>query len=163
MKLSEAKERFICEWGKLCHNWGVNKTMGQIHALLLVSDRDLCADEIMEELKFSRGNVNMNLRALIDWQLVDKVNVTGERKDFFKAEKDLTKVFKLIVEHRKKKELDPLVNLLDEISAVQPQCQKSNEFCRMVKKLTAFSHRVDHALAAITSSKSDWLSKILLR
>lgn len=163
MNLKSARNRFICEWGTLSTNWGVNKTMGHIHALLLITEEQLCADQIMEKLKISRGNVNMNLRSLMDWGLVHKVNVTGDRKDYYRAEKDLNKVFKAIVERRKKRELDPLKDLLDEINAVQPRCPESNEFCTRVRDLRKFTNKVDHALGAITSSKSDWIARFLMR
>lgn len=163
MNLSQAKEQFICEWGTLSSNWGVNKTMGQIHALLLVSDKELCADEIMTELKVSQGNVNMNLRALLDWGLVDRIHKTGHRRDFYKAEKDIGKILKLIIHQRKKKELDPLINLLNEISAVEPRCQESNEFCHIIKELRAYSKKADQALETITSSNGNWISRIFLR
>ncbi|MDX1406723.1 MAG: transcriptional regulator, partial [Saprospiraceae bacterium] len=70
MHLSEAKAKFIESWGKLGSNWGVSRTMAQIHALLIVAREPLCADQIMEALKISRGNVNINVHALIDWGLV---------------------------------------------------------------------------------------------
>ena len=160
---SEYQGRFICEWGKLCTNWGVNKTMGQIHAVLLVSHQLLCADEIMERLCMSRGNVNMNLRALENWRLIEKTHISGERKDFYKAEKDLSKVFKIIVAERKKKELDPLMELLQEMEAVRPKCQQSNEFCKITGELHKFARKADHALSSITSDKASWISKILIR
>ena len=163
MKLSTAKQKFICEWGKLGSNWGINKAMGQIHGLLLVACDDLCGDDIMEELQMSRGNVNMNLRALQDWQLVHKVYKPGQRKDYYKAEKDLSKVLKIIVEHRKKKELDPLMELLEEVECVEPKCRKSSEFCQMVDQLKSFSVKADRALKTITSSKTGWLSMIMNR
>ncbi len=163
MDLIQARQRFICEWGTLCTNWGVNKTMGHIHALLLVTKGHLCADEVMEKLKISRGNVNMNLHALMDWGLVHKVNITGDRKDYYRAEKDLNKVFKSIVDRRKKKELDPLMDLLGEVGSIQPRCPSSSEFCNVVRDLRKFTNKVDHALAAITSSKSDWIAKFLVR
>jgi len=137
--------------------------MGQIHALLLVADESMCADDIMAQLSMSRGNVNMNLRALENWQLVERVHISGERKDFYQAEKDLSKVFKIIVAERKKKELDPLLKLLEEVDAVKPRCNKSNEFCRVTKELHRFAKKADHALSSISSGKADWISKILLR
>ncbi len=160
---SEYQSRFICEWGKLCTNWGVNKTMGQIHAVLLVSHQLLCADEIMERLCMSRGNVNMNLRALENWRLIEKTHISGQRKDFYQAEKDLSKVFKIIVAERKKKELDPLMELLQEMEAVRPKCQQSNEFCKITGELHKFARKADHALSSITSDKASWISKILIR
>ena len=98
MELTNAKEKFIQEWGTLCSNWGVNKTMGQIHAVMLVSSKDLCADEIMEQLQISRGNANMNLRALVEWRLIEKRHKPGDRKDYYEAQKDFNEVFRIIVE-----------------------------------------------------------------
>ncbi len=157
------QRRFICEWGKLCTNWGVNKTMGQIHAILLLSHDPMCADHIMEQLSMSRGNVNMNLRALENWQLIDKVHLSGQRKDFYRAEKDLSKVFRIIVAQRKKKELDPLMKLLEEVDAVRPQCKQSNEFCKVTKELQRFAIKADHALNSITNGKGGWITKFLIR
>lgn len=158
-----AQERFICEWGTLCTRWGVNKTMGQIHGLLLISPDDLCADEVMSRLSLSRGNVNMNLRALEQWRLVSKVQKIGERKDYYRAEKDLNNIFKIIIAERKKQELDPLITLLKEVDAVHPQCEHSKEFCKVTKEIHHYAQKADHALNAILSSKVDWISRILLR
>ncbi len=163
MRVSNAQEKFIHEWGKLCTQWGVNKTMGRIHALLLVSKDDMCANEIMCKLCLSGGNVNMNLKALEQWNLISKVSKEGERKDFYRAEKDLGEVFKIIVTERKKRELDPLLALLEEVKCVKADCPESSEFCKMTKELHRFAKRADHALNTITGSKTDWISKILLR
>ncbi len=163
MNLSQAKQRFIHEWGTLCTNWGVNKTMGHVHALMLISKDELCADDIMAQLQISRGNANMNIRALLDWGLVEKICKPGCRKDFYKAQKDLTEVFKIIVEKRKKKEFDPLVKLVDDMKVIKPMCDESSEFCQMINKLTIYTHKVDRALDTMTKGKLDWLSKIMLR
>src|SRR5260221_11188689 len=109
MQLAEAKAQFIANWGRFGTNWGINRTMAQIHALLLVSPDHLSADEVMEQLSISRGNANMNLRELMDWGLVEKVIVPGERKEFFTAEKDIWKVAQQIVKERKKRELDLMI------------------------------------------------------
>ena len=163
MDLIQAKEKFIHEWGTLCNNWGVNKTMGQVHALMLVAKDDLCADDIMEELQISRGNANMNLRALLEWRLIEKKHKAGCRKDYYQAQKDLNEVFRIIVENRKKKEFDPLLRLVTDLKSVKPRCEESNEFCQMVNKIGIYTHKVDRALEAITSTKLDWFSKIMLR
>ncbi len=163
MDLDSAQGKFIHEWGKLSTNWGVNRAMGQIHALLLVTKDDMCADDLMAKLCMSRGNVNMNLRALEGWLLIEKVYKPGERKDYYKAEKDLSKIFKIIIAERKKKELDPLLGLLNEVNAVMPKCPESSEFCRMTKNLHRFAKKADHALNAISKSNAEWISKILLR
>jgi DNA-binding transcriptional regulator GbsR (MarR family) len=102
MKLTEAKQQFIGSWGAFGTHWGINRTMAQIHALLLISPDPLTQDDIMEELDISRGNTNMNIRELINWRLVERVLLPGERKEYFSAEKDIWKVIKQIVKERKK-------------------------------------------------------------
>src|SRR6187551_3759006 len=102
MKLTEAKQQFISSWGAFGTHWGINRTMAQIHALLLISPDPLTQDDIMEELNISRGNTNMNIRELINWGLVERVILPGERKEYFTAEKDIWKVVKQIVKERKK-------------------------------------------------------------
>ena len=102
MKLIESKEKFINAWGTLATSWGINRTMAQVHALLLVSPDALSAEEVMEELTISRGNANMNIRTLIDWGLVFKETRSGQRREYFVAEEDIWKVFKQIAKERRK-------------------------------------------------------------
>lgn len=163
LSLSEGKEKFIAEWGTLSMNWGVNRTMGQIHALLLISANPLCAEDVMCNLKISRGNVNMNLRALLDWGLAHKVLIKGERKEFFKAEKEVWKILQLIISNRKKKELDPMIDLLNKTASIQPQCPESDEFCKMVKELQHFSSKADMALNLLTNSKTNMLNSPFMK
>ena len=118
MEYQEAKEKFLQAWGTLGSDWGINRTMAQIHALLLISPESLCVKDIMDELQISIGNANMNLRALMDWGLVYKELKPGERKEFFVAEKDIWDVIKKIIINRKRKELEPALKVLDEITAV---------------------------------------------
>lgn len=103
MTVEEGKEKFIESWGKMASEWGINRTMAQVHALLLISPNPLTADEVMEQLDISRGNANMNLRALMDWELVHKSLKAGERKEYFYAEKDMWIVVKRIITQRRKR------------------------------------------------------------
>ena len=92
MEFNEAKAQFIQTWGKLGSEWGINRTMAQVHAILLISPKAMSAEEIMAELSISRGNANMNIRDLINWNLVHKKLVPGDRKEYFTAEKDIWEV-----------------------------------------------------------------------
>lgn len=163
MQLDEARLKFIQAWGNLGVNWGVCKTMGQVHGLLLVATEPLCADELMQELQISRGNANMNVRALIDWGLVHKACKQGERKDFYVAEKDIWKVLQQIIEQRRRKELDPMIKVLDELAGVEPGCDKSDEFCKMVRQLQTYAYKADNALSALSKSENNWLMSGLMR
>ena len=156
MTLQEGKDKFIQSWGTLGSNWGINRTMAQIHALLLVSPQSLCAEEIRKELNISMGNANMNLRALIDWGLVYKQLKSGERKEFFVAEKDMWIVIRQIITHRKKKELEPMIKVLDEIAGVQAICEESQEFCKVVRDIQLFSSKADSTLDTLVKADSSW-------
>ncbi len=111
-RLQEARDDFVTQWGAIGNAWGINRTMAQIHALLLVSPRSLSTDEIMAELKISRGNANTNLRELVGWGLVRGVIRKGERKEYFEAEKDVWRMFATLVRERKRREIDPAVEVL---------------------------------------------------
>jgi DNA-binding transcriptional regulator GbsR (MarR family) len=162
MELQEGKDKFIQAWGTLGSNWGINRTMAQVHALLLVSNEPLSAEEIMGELKISRGNANMNIRALIDWGLVHKELKQGERKEFFVAEKDMWRMVRQVVIHRKKKELEPAIKVLDEVSAVTPVSPEAEEFLRMVSELKLFSEKADSALENVVRSKPAWMMEMFM-
>jgi len=97
MTTQEKKDKFVQSWGSIGSNWGINRTMAQIHALLLTSEKPMSAEDIKKGLQISVGNANMNIRALIDWGLVHKELIPGQRKEFFVAEKDMWEVVKRIV------------------------------------------------------------------
>ncbi len=157
MEYNNARDKFISSWGEFAVNWGITKTMGQIHALLLLAPRAMCADEVMQDLEVSRGNANMNIKALVDWGLIHKVQVKGDRKDYYIADKDFWSIFKKIIVQRKRKELDPMVSLMQELSHVDGVCNESKEFCKIVQELSLFSGRADAALSNMIESKNNWL------
>lgn len=110
----QALVRFVTFWGEMASNWGINRTMAQIHALLYAIDEPLDTDAIMERLRISRGNANMNLRSLINWNLVRKVHRPGSRKDFYIAEKDVWEITLQIIREREKREIRPVMQQLQE-------------------------------------------------
>ena len=136
MKLDDAKNKFIQIWGTVGVEWGINRTMAQVHGLLLVSEEALTAEQVMEALSISRGNANMNLRDLIGWGLIFRENRPGERKEYFYAEKDIWEVAQRIVAERKKRELDPMMkmleHLLQDISSSQSQSKEAQNFQKLL-------------------------------
>ncbi|MEM1214251.1 MAG: transcriptional regulator [Bacteroidota bacterium] len=156
MTLDEGKQKFLQSWGTLGSSWGINRTMAQIHALLLVSPESFSADEVMEQQQISRGNANMNKRALIDWGLVHKELKPGERKEFFIAEKDMWEVVKCIITQRKKRELEPILNILDELSDVQGAGKDAEAFTDVIRDIKLFSSKADSTLERLTKSDSNW-------
>lgn len=113
-RYQEALERFILFWGEMASTWGINRTMAQIHALLYVSEDPLDTDAIMERLQISRGNANMNLHALVNWNLVRKVHQPGSRKDYYIAEKDVWHITAQIIKERERREIAPVMQQLQE-------------------------------------------------
>jgi DNA-binding transcriptional regulator GbsR (MarR family) len=157
MQLQEAKEKFVQAWGTFSSNWGINRTMAQVHALLLVSPESLSADDIMESLDISRGNANMNVRALIDWGLVYKENKNGERREYFVAEKDMWIVIRQIIIHRKKKELEPALNLLEEVQNVDEESKEKEDFVKIIRDIEMFSRKADILLEKLVEAEAEWL------
>jgi DNA-binding transcriptional regulator GbsR (MarR family) len=165
MKLAEAKAQFISSWGAFGTHWGINRTMAQIHALLLVSPSPITQDEIMEQLNISRGNVNMNTRELIDWGLVDRVLLPGERKEFFIAEKDIWKVSTQIVKERKKRELDPMLKLLAQLEKVEGDKKdaETKQFIDTVQGIKKFGNQADKMLDVMIKAEENWITNTLLK
>ena len=165
MQLAEAKTQFIANWGRFGTNWGINRTMAQIHALLLVSPDALSAEEVMEQLSISRGNANMNLRELIDWGLVQKVIVAGERKEFFTAEKDIWKVARQIVKERKKRELDLMIPVLKELSEVEGDKRDKavKTFTDTINNIRKFSEQADRTLDTMIKADEHWFIGSLVK
>jgi DNA-binding transcriptional regulator GbsR (MarR family) len=165
MKLTEAKQQFISNWGAFGTHWGINRTMAQIHALLLVSPDPLTQDDIMEELNISRGNVNMNIRELINWGLVERVLLPGERKEYFSAEKDIWKVVKQIVKERKKRELEPMLGLLDKLEDVEGDKRDKNvkAFIDTVSNIKKLGRQADKTLDVMIKAEENWFVNNLVR
>ena len=112
-----ALDEFVHLWGEMATQWGINRTMAQIHALLYASERPLDTDEIMAQLHISRGNANMNLRALTDWTLARKTSQPGSRKDYFVGETDVWTIATTIIEERQRREIKPVQRALGGVAA----------------------------------------------
>jgi DNA-binding transcriptional regulator GbsR (MarR family) len=165
MKLLEARQQFISSWGAFGTHWGINRTMAQIHALLLISPDPLTQDDIMEDLNISRGNTNMNIRELINWGLVERVLLSGERKEYFTAEKDIWKVVKQIVKERKKRELEPMLQLLDKLEDVEGDKRDKNvkSFVDTISGIKKLGKQADRTLDAMIKAEESWFVGSLMK
>lgn len=158
MEYEEAKNKFIETWGKLGSEWGINRTMAQVHALLLISPDPLSAEEIMDALNISRGNVNMNVRELIDWELVNKILVPGERKEYFSAEKDIWEIAKRVAKERKRREIEPVLKVLNQLSKVEgdKKDKKIKEFSDKMSDLNNFVSKMDKSVDTMLKADENW-------
>lgn len=131
MNLTPFMERFILHWGEMGTRWGVNRSVAQVHALLYLSPRPLHAEEIVETLALARSNVSNSLKELQSWRLVKISHVIGDRRDHFEALKDVQEMFNLVVEGRRRREIEPTLTLLRDLSieaeedkAIDPDVKK---------------------------------------
>lgn len=115
--LSPVAEKFVLKWGEMGTKWGVNRTVAQIHALLYISERPLTAAEIGGTLSVAQSNVSTSLRELQGWKLIKVVPVLGDRRDHFESMKDVWDMFKVVLDERKKREVDPTLEMLNECVA----------------------------------------------
>lgn len=164
MEFKEAKNKFVQTWGALGSQWGINKTMAQIHALLMVSNEPVSMEDIMEELQISRGNTSMNLKALMDWGIVYKEYKTGERKEFFTAEKDLDELAVKISRERSKREIKPTLKILKEVSSIDANnSAEEKHFVDQTSKLYDFVLKADNMLDKMTEFNDNWLGKLVIK
>lgn len=112
MKLTVLQQEFVLHFGEMGSRWGINRTVGQVYALLFVSDRPLNAEEITDRLGFSRSNVSMGLKELQSWNLVRLQHLPNDRRDYFATPDDLWAIVRILVEERKKREIDPTLTKL---------------------------------------------------
>jgi DNA-binding transcriptional regulator GbsR (MarR family) len=110
-------QRYVVHWGEMGARWGLNRSVAQMHALLYLSAEPLHADEVAETLGIARSNVSVGLKELLSWNLVQVTQTLGDRRDFFVAQRDPWEVVRIIVEGRKRRELDPTISFLKECAA----------------------------------------------
>ncbi|WP_435313248.1 GbsR/MarR family transcriptional regulator [Cellulophaga fucicola] len=164
MNYTEAKLKFINTWGTLGSLWGINKAMAQIQALLFVSTSPLSMEEIMDELKISRGNTSMNLRQLIDWGIVTKEFKAGERKEYFSTEKNVQELTRIIAKERSRREIQPAVKTLKEVYTITDDgTAETKELIKQTKALHDLAETADTMLNKLVSHKQNWLTKSIFK
>ena len=139
MSLGATEQKFILHWGEMGTRWGVNRTVAQIHALLFLANRPLAADEIADKLGVARSNVSNSLKELQSWNLIRVTHLMGDRRDHFMALQDVWEIFRVIVDERKRREIDPTLAVLRECGeeGAQDQALEAASLVRM-REVLAF-------------------------
>ncbi|PIE99820.1 MAG: transcriptional regulator [Maribacter sp.] len=164
MDYGEAKDKFISTWGSLGTLWGINKAMAQIQALLFISIKPLSMEDIMKELKISRGNTSLNLRQLIDWGIVTKELIAGERKEYFSTEKDVQELARHIAKERSRREIQPAIKVLKDVSSIKNDgTAKTKELIKQTKALHELASAADTLLHKVVNQEQNWITKSLLK
>ncbi len=163
--LTAARDEFISEWGAMGGAWGINRTMAQVHALLMTSEKALTTDEVMSELQISRGNAHQNLRELVGWGLVRNVIRKGERKEYYESEKDVWRMFCTIARERKRREVEPALRAL-RACAEQTRAlrgEKATAFNRQIRALEEFLSQMDAVMERMSKSEQSSIMPLLLK
>jgi DNA-binding transcriptional regulator GbsR (MarR family) len=162
-----ARDDFVAQWGALGSHWGINRTMAQIHALLMTAPEPMYTDEIMDKLQISRGNANTNLRELVGWGLIQIIHRKGERKEFFQAEKDVWKMVITIARERKRREIVPALEVLKSCAerTKGESAGPGREFYQQMKELQEFVEfgiKVSDTISSMKhASALQWAMKLL--
>lgn len=127
-KLSPVEQKFILHWGEMGTKWGINRTVAQIHALLYISPKPLNADEIVETLDVARSNVSNSLKELQSWRIIKLVHVMGDKRDHFEALPDVWETFRIVLDERKKREIDPTLAVLRECIIDASENSKTSKY-----------------------------------
>lgn len=145
MHLSPLIQRFVLHFGEMGSRWGINRTVGQIYALLFTASHPLNADEIAEALGFSRSNVSIGLKELESWSLVRLSHQPGDRREYFSAPDDVWAIFRTLAEERKRREIDPTLSMLREVQLESPASAEDRhaqarmkEMCGLIVLVTSW-------------------------
>jgi len=135
MQLSPLIQRFVLHFGEMGSRWGINRTVGQIYALLFTAARPLNADEIAESLGFSRSNVSIGLKELESWSLVKLSHQPGDRREYFSAPDDVWAIFRTLAEERRRREIDPTLSMLREVQLETPLSEEDRHAQARMKEM----------------------------
>lgn len=161
-ELPTALERFILYWGDMGSNWGVNRSVSQIHALLYISDRPLSAEEIAETLGLARSNVSNSLKELLTWDLIRRVPIKGDRRDHFEAETDVWELATRIAKGRKERELDPALVALRRCVAEARGDRAVHPVAReRLENMLAFTELMDRWYAQMLAVPKERLAAVI--
>ncbi|MCH2205658.1 MAG: hypothetical protein MK132_07295 [Lentisphaerales bacterium] len=161
--LEEIQNKFINHWGTLGSAWGVNRTMTQIHALLMVSAEPITTDEVMERLKISRGNAHSNLKELVSWGIARQEIVPGIRKDCYVSDQDPWKLLCTVARERKRREIEPAIDALAEcLEEVSPlKSKEAKAFKDQLTELQEFLEMAERIFSKLGRSEKSRVLKLL--
>ncbi len=161
MNLPPLTQRFVMHFGEMGSRWGINRTVGQIYALLYVSPKPLNADEVGEALGFSRSNVSMGLKELQSWNLVRLIHQPNDRREYFQAPEDVWAIFRTLAAERRKREIDPTLSMLRDALMEQPSVVADIHAQERMRQMHAFIELMTDWLDDVQKMDSDTLTSLM--
>ncbi|MEP1613755.1 MAG: MarR family transcriptional regulator [Roseobacter sp.] len=142
---SPAQNQFVLYWGDMGSQWGVNRSVAQIQALLFLSATPLNAEQISERLGIARSNVSNSLKELVSWKLIRRVPIPGDRREYFEGESDVWEIAKRVAQGRKEREIDPAMRVLSDcVAAAKTEEHLDETALRRMMEMQEFLRTVDH-------------------
>ncbi len=161
MNLPPLTQRFVLHFGEMGSRWGINRTVGQIYALLYVSAKPLNADEVGEALGFSRSNVSMGLKELQSWNLVRLIHQPNDRREYFQAPEDVWAIFRTLAAERRKREIDPTLSMLRDALMEQPSVAEDIYAQERMKQMHGFIELMTDWLDDVQKMDSATLASLM--
>ena len=161
MNLPPLTQQFVMHFGEMGSRWGVNRTVGQIYALLFVAAKPLNADEVGEALAFSRSNVSMGLKELQSWGLVKLIHLPNDRREYFQAPEDVWAIFRTLAAERRKREIDPTLSMLRDALMEQPSVAEDIHAQARMRQMHEFIERMTDWLDDVQKMDSDTLVSLM--
>ena len=161
MELPALTQSFVLHFGEMGGRWGINRTVGQIYALLFVSDRPLHADDITEKLGVSRSNVSMGLRELQAWRLVRQEHLPGDRRDYFSAPQDVWSIFRTLAEERQRREIDPTLSMLRAALLESPESAEERHAQQRMREMYELIERVTEWFEEVRKLSPETLTRLM--
>jgi DNA-binding transcriptional regulator GbsR (MarR family) len=167
--LMQTRSLFIRRWGEMGATWGISRTMAEIHALLFLTGSPHCTDDIMEQLQVSRGNASMNLRQLVNWGLIRRTHIRGDRKEYFISDLDAWQMFETITRERRRREVEPIIETIDRcrqgLAAEMDQLStderaEAERYDEKLKDMIEFIHAVNALLDTVLSAGGGKIRKL---
>ncbi|MCB2002460.1 MAG: GbsR/MarR family transcriptional regulator [Burkholderiaceae bacterium] len=161
MNLPPLTQKFVLHFGEMGSRWGINRTVGQIYAMLYVAPRPLNADELGEALGFSRSNVSMGLKELQSWALVRLIHQPGDRREYFQAPDDVWAIFRTLAAERRKREIDPTLSMLRDALMEQPSVPDDIHAQERMRQMHAFIEMMTDWLDDVQKMDSETLASLM--
>jgi len=161
MNLPPLTQRFVMHFGEMGSRWGINRTVGQIYALLYVSSKPLNADDLGEALGFSRSNVSMGLKELQSWNLVKLIHQPNDRREYFLAPDDMWVIFRTLAAERRKREIDPTLSMLRDALMEQPSVEADIHAQQRMKQMYGFIEMITHWMDDVLKVDSAVLTSLM--
>ena len=161
MNLPPLTQKFVLHFGEMGSRWGVNRTVGQIYAVLFVAAKPLNADEVGEALNFSRSNVSMGLKELQSWGLVKLIHQPNDRREYFQAPEDVWAIFRTLAAERRKREIDPTLSMLRDALMEQPSGLEDIHAQARMRQMHEFIEMITDWLDDVQKMDSDTLASLM--